>query len=33
MDERRISVLLVTDAGQRMVGALHIHDLLSAKIF
>ena len=32
MEERRISVLLVTDEQKRMVGALHIHDLLSAKV-
>ena len=33
MEERRISALPVTDETQRMVGALHIHDLLSAKVF
>ena len=33
MEERRISALPVTDATHRMVGALHIHDLLSAKVF
>lgn len=33
MDERRISALPVTDADHRMVGAIHIHDLLSAKVF
>ncbi len=33
MDERRISALPVTDAHHRMVGAIHIHDLLSAKVF
>jgi arabinose-5-phosphate isomerase len=33
MDERRISALPVTDTDQRMVGAIHIHDLLSAKVF
>ena len=33
MDERRISALPVTDANHRMVGAIHIHDLLSAKVF
>jgi CBS domain-containing protein len=33
MEERRISALPVTDAEHRMVGALHIHDLLAAKVF
>jgi len=33
MEERRISALPVTDADHRMVGAIHIHDLLSAKVF
>ncbi|MFM8555823.1 MAG: CBS domain-containing protein, partial [Betaproteobacteria bacterium] len=33
MEERRISALPVTDSGRRMVGALHIHDLLAAKVF
>jgi arabinose-5-phosphate isomerase len=33
MEERRISALPVTDDTHRMVGALHIHDLLSAKVF
>jgi len=33
MEERRISALPVTDASHRMVGAIHIHDLLSAKVF
>lgn len=33
MEERRISALIVTDHSRRMVGALHIHDLLSAKVF
>lgn len=33
MEERRISALPVTDASGRMVGALHIHDLLAAKVF
>ncbi len=32
MEERRISVLLVTDARRQTVGAVHIHDLLAAKV-
>ena len=32
MEERRISQLLVIDAQRRLVGALHIHDLLTAKV-
>ncbi len=32
MEERRISVLLVTDAQGRLSGALHLHDLLQAKV-
>ncbi len=32
MEERRISQLLVVDAGGRLAGALHIHDLLAAKV-
>ena len=32
MEERRISQLLVVDADRRLVGALHIHDLLTAKV-
>ena len=32
MESRRISQLLVVDAQRRLVGALHIHDLLAAKI-
>jgi len=32
MEERRISQLLVTDGDGRLEGALHIHDLLTAKI-
>ena len=33
MEARRISQLLVTDPARRLLGALHIHDLLAAKIF
>lgn len=32
MESRRISQLLVTDQRRHLVGALHIHDLLAAKI-
>jgi arabinose-5-phosphate isomerase len=32
MEDRRINQLLVVDAQQRLVGALHIHDLLAAKV-
>jgi len=32
MEDRRISQLLVVDAGHRLAGALHIHDLLTAKV-
>ncbi len=32
MEERRINQLLVVDADRRLVGALHIHDLLMAKV-
>lgn len=32
MEERRISQLLVVDGEGRLVGALHIHDLLLAKV-
>ena len=32
MEERRISQLLVIDAQRRLLGALHIHDLLTAKV-
>ena len=32
MEDRRISQLLVVDAGANLVGALHIHDLLTAKV-
>jgi arabinose-5-phosphate isomerase len=32
MEERRIGQLLVTDAERRMIGALHIHDLLVARV-
>ncbi|HMN79894.1 MAG TPA: KpsF/GutQ family sugar-phosphate isomerase [Burkholderiaceae bacterium] len=32
MEDRRISVLLVVDATGALVGAVHIHDLLAAKV-
>jgi len=32
MEERRISVLLVSDDSGRLAGALHLHDLLQAKV-
>ena len=32
MEEHRINQLLVVDAGRRLVGALHIHDLTNAKV-
>jgi arabinose-5-phosphate isomerase len=32
MEERRINQLPVLDAAQRMVGAVHIHDLLAARV-
>ena len=32
MEERRVNQLVVVDAGGRMVGALHIHDLLAARV-
>ncbi|RPH66612.1 MAG: KpsF/GutQ family sugar-phosphate isomerase [Burkholderiales bacterium] len=32
MEERRISQLLVTDGDRRLAGALHFHDLLTAKV-
>jgi arabinose-5-phosphate isomerase len=32
MEERRINQLVVVDADRRMVGALHIHDLLAARV-
>lgn len=32
MEARRISQILVTDPEQRLVGALHFHDLLTAKV-
>jgi arabinose-5-phosphate isomerase len=32
MEEHRINQLLVLDAGRRLVGALHIHDLTNAKV-
>ncbi|MDO4905773.1 MAG: KpsF/GutQ family sugar-phosphate isomerase [Lautropia sp.] len=32
MESRRISQILVADAGRHLVGALHFHDLLTAKV-
>ncbi len=32
MEDRRISQLLVIDGERRLVGALHLHDLLAAKV-
>ena len=32
LEDRRINQLLVVDAGRALVGALHIHDLLAAKV-
>ncbi|MGO3740706.1 KpsF/GutQ family sugar-phosphate isomerase [Kerstersia sp.] len=32
MDELRVSQLLVTDAQGKLVGALHMHDLMAAKV-
>ena len=32
MEESRITQLLVADASGRLVGALHFHDLLDAKV-
>jgi arabinose-5-phosphate isomerase len=32
MEERRVNQLPVVDADHRMVGALHIHDLLAARV-
>jgi arabinose-5-phosphate isomerase len=32
MEERRVNQLVVVDAGGRMIGALHIHDLLAARV-
>jgi len=32
MEERRITQLPVVDADQRMVGAIHLHDLLAARV-
>ena len=32
MEDRRVSQLLVTDAAGRLVGAVHIHDLLAAQV-
>ena len=32
MDERKINQLLVVDADGLLVGAVHIHDLLAAKV-
>jgi arabinose-5-phosphate isomerase len=32
MEEYKINALLVVDEGQRLVGALNIHDLLRARV-
>jgi arabinose-5-phosphate isomerase len=32
METHQISALLVVDAGQRVIGALNIHDLLRARV-
>jgi arabinose-5-phosphate isomerase len=32
MEQYKISQLLVVDAGQRLVGALNMHDLMRAKV-
>lgn len=32
MDERRISQLLVANESGQLVGALHMHDLMTAKV-
>ena len=32
MEQHRISQLLVVDAEHRLVGALHMHDLMNAKV-
>jgi arabinose-5-phosphate isomerase len=32
MEEYRINQMLVTDADDKLVGALHIHDLTRAKV-
>jgi len=32
MDEHRLSQLLVVDADGRLAGALHMHDLMAAKV-
>ncbi len=32
MEQHRINQLLVVDAQDRLVGALHIHDLTNAKV-
>jgi hypothetical protein len=32
MEERKIGQILVTDADRVLVGALHFHDLLVAKV-
>jgi arabinose-5-phosphate isomerase len=33
METHRITALLVTDAGQRLIGALNVHDLMQAGVF
>jgi len=32
MDERRISQILVKDEAGKLIGALHMHDLMTAKV-
>jgi arabinose-5-phosphate isomerase len=32
MDERKISQILVADADGKLIGALHMHDLMTAKV-
>jgi arabinose-5-phosphate isomerase len=32
MDEHRLNQMLVADAGGKLIGALHMHDLMAAKV-
>ena len=32
MEENKINALLVTDAGNRLIGILNMHDLLRARV-